>query len=385
MVPPTVIGAVRRFLPAYLETHPGISAPQRRAIRAIMACRTGVLGGHVHACSTCREVPPRYLYHSCNHKACPQCGRGATQRWVQRQEQKRLHAPHFMVTFTVPEELRGLFFGRSAKTAFSLLFQASARALSGAMERHRQLQITRSGFTMVLHTWNQQLLFHPHVHCLVPGAGLDVSGRYRQVKSPQFLVAAAALKAAYRREFRALMAQHGLPCDPAVWRKEWAVNIQPFGNGSSAIKYLGAYISRSAIADSRMVEVGSAHVTFKWKDRTHGGRERQSTLHGIEFVRRYLRHVLPVGLHSVRYAGFHHPAARKTRLKVTLLSGKPVDLGDLDRSTAPARHSTHPVLCPCCRQPMPRIASLPPAWKRQGSTASPPGLRHTRGPPVLTA
>ena len=153
---PTVIEAVRRFLPAHLSRKPPLSAQQRRAIRAMQACRTGELGGHVHGCDTCRDVPPHYAYHSCNHKACPLCGRGATQQWVRRQEDRRIHAPHFMVTFTLPEELRELFFGKSAKEAFDMLFTASSRALSGAMERNRQLRTTQSGFTMVLHTWNQQ-------------------------------------------------------------------------------------------------------------------------------------------------------------------------------------------------------------------------------------
>ena len=150
-----------------------------------------------------------------------------------------------MVAFTLPEELRGLIFGREAKRAYSMLFDAASTALSTAMERNKQLRASKSGFTMVLHTWNQQMMFHPHIHIIdsvassgsltpsglpigsltraylrrsaVPGAGLDAAGNYRQVKSAQFLVAAAVLKAAYRKRFRELMEQHGWQSDPAVW------------------------------------------------------------------------------------------------------------------------------------------------------------------------
>lgn len=373
---PTVIEAVRRFLPAYLSTQPKLSGPQRRAIRAMQACRTGELGGHVHGCDTCSGVPPQYAYHSCNHKACPLCGRGTTRQWVQRQEEKRIKAPHFMVTFTLPEELRTLFFGKQAKQAFDMLFNASATALGGVMQRHRHLQATRSGFTMVLHTWNQQMMFHPHVHVVLPGAGLDEAGHYRQVKSAQYLVPLAALKAAFRGHFRQLMQQAAWQTDPAVWRKDWAVNIQPFGNGENAIKYLGRYVGRSVIADSRILKISGTHVTFRWKDRANHNAGRTSTIEGAEFVKRYLRHVLPRGMHSVRYHGFHHPTAKKTRLKVMLLSGKAVDLATLQpvSAQAPASPTPHRFTCPCCGRAMVRIGSLAPAWKRRGA----------RGPPTPT-
>jgi hypothetical protein len=374
MIQHAVMEALRRFLPAYLSSKPRLSREQRRAIWAMEACRTGDLGGHVHGCAQCPEAPRQYSYHSCNHKACPLCGRGATQQWVQQQDARRIAAPHFMVTFTLPEELRGLFFGREAKQAYNMLFDAAATALSGAMERNKQLRASKSGFTMVLHTWNQQMMFHPHVHIIVPGAGLDAAGNYRQVKSAQFLVAAAALKAAYRKRFRELMEQQGWQSDPAVWRKSWAVNVQAFGSGTNAIKYLGAYVGRSVIGDRRIVAISDTHVAFRWKDRAHGGIERVSMIEGIEFVRRYLRHVLPKGLHSVRYCGFHHPAARKTRMKMMLLSGKPVNLGTHDPSSnaATTKPTPHTPTCPCCGAPMILLKRLPPAWKQRRPSARPP-------------
>jgi hypothetical protein len=374
---PTVIEAVRRFLPAYLSTKPQLSGPQRRAIWAMQACRTAELGGHVHGCDACSDAPPQYAYHSCNHKACPQCGRGHTQQWVQKQEQKRINAPHYMVTFTLPEELRTVFFGKEAKAAYDMMFKAAAAALSRAMERHKHLHATKSGFTMVLHTWNQQLHFHPHIHCIVPGAGLNNQGHYRQVKSAQYLVPLAALKAAFRSEFRELMQQAQWQTDPAAWRKAWTVNVQPFGDGQNAIKYLGAYVGRSVIADSRIVKITDTHVTFRWKDRANSGVQRTLSIPGVEFVKRYLRHVLPRGLHSVRYHGYHHPAAKKTLLKVMLLSSRAVDMGTEQPINAQAKEATpspptpHSVKCPCCGRPMVRIGRLAPAWKRHGARGPP--------------
>ena len=196
---------------------------------------------------------------------------------------------------------------------------------------------------------------------------MDAEGRYKQVKNAQFLVASAALKAAYRARFRELMEEARWQSDPAVWRKAWAVNVQAFGDGENAIKYLGAYVGRSVIGDRRIVSITETHVTYKWKDRSQGGAERVSTIEGIEFIKRYLRHVLPKGLHSVRYHGFHHPTAKKTLHKMQLFSGRPVAIGSLEPQSSEIRNQESKIqnrqLCPCCQQPMERIGTLLPEWK----------------------
>jgi hypothetical protein len=161
---PTVIKALRRFLLDFLDTHPALSPAQYRAIWAVAVCRTSALGGHLHACSDCDQQ--HYAYHSCNHKACPQCGRQATAQWVDQQQTKLIAAPYFMVTFTLPDELRPLFFGKQAKEAFDAFFAACSSALSEKLGVQKGLGAQRSGFTLVLHTWNQQLLFHPHIHAI---------------------------------------------------------------------------------------------------------------------------------------------------------------------------------------------------------------------------
>jgi hypothetical protein len=160
-----------------------------------------------------------------------------------------------------------------------------------------------------------------------------------------------------------LFKEHDWPVDPQVWSKQWGVHIQPTGSGTAAVKYLGTYVARTAIHDARLLSVTSQAVTFRWKDRAHQNRSQLLTLPGVEFVRRYLRHVLPRGLRSVRYYGFCHPTAKASRLRVQLHSGKPLDLG----LPAPASDSQPNVLpqqsaplCPKCGQPMKLLLSIQP-------------------------
>ena len=377
---PTVVGALRAFLPQFQRSEPALSAQQRRAIWAITHCRTAALGGRAFVCNACHQV--HFAYHSCNHKACPQCGALATRRWVAREVHKLINAPYFLVTFTLPSELRGCFFGPLAKQAYDLFFTAVEAALREKLAQDKGLRAATSGFTAVLHTWNQRLEFHPHIHCLVPGAGLNDQGEYVRVQNDQFLVFLPHLQAAFRQHFYRLFKAHDWQVDPAVWSKTWGVHIQPAGSGAAAVKYLGTYIARTAINNARMLAVTDQTVTFRWKDRAHHNRSQLLTLPGVEFVRRYFRHVLPRGLRSVRYYGFCHPTAKASRLRVQLHSGKPLDLGLPARGWAlqpevPPEPSAP--LCPQCGQPMKLLLSInhrqmnrgpPPAKRAQPLTAS---------------
>ena len=164
---------------------------------------------------------------------------------------------------------------------------------------------------------------------LVPGAGLDARGRPVRVKRPRFLVHQPHLQAAFRQHWYRLLKARDWPVDPAVWDKDWGVHLQPTGSGASAVRYLGAYVARTALRDERMVAVGEHTVAFRWKNRAQGNRREILTLPGVEFVRRYLRHVLPRGLRSIRYYGFCHPAAKANRLRVQFHCGGVVDFGAL--------------------------------------------------------
>jgi hypothetical protein len=375
----TVSGVLRRFLPDYLRERRPVTPAQRRAIFAITHCRTAVMGGHVHVCGDCgtRE----FAYHSCNHRSCPQCGRGATFEWVQRELGKRIGAPYYMVTFTLPEDLRALFFSKAAPDVHHVFFTAASRALAAALAGPRWLGAATSGFTMVLHTWNQRLLFHPHLHCIVPGAGLDARGRIVVVKNENFLVPQPVLRRAFRERFRALLGELAakdpdLPAvDGAVWEKDWGVHLQPFGGGERAIQYLGAYVSRTAIGDSRIVGVEGDRVMFRWKDRANGGAPRIETLTGVEFIRRYLRHVLPRGMKAIRHYGFCHPAAKASRAIIAAALGTALPPAPADTPPVPPR------TCPCCGLSMSIVVRLLPARRLTGQEAP----FAARPPPTLAA
>ena len=366
----TVIEALRRFLPAHLREHRhAMGEAQKRAVWAITHCRTEEMGGHLYACACGKK---EFHFHSCNHRSCPQCGKDATAQWVERELRKRVGAPYFMVTFTLPEELRKLFFTAQAKEIYQLFFKAASSSLTDTLANPRWLGAKTSGFTMVLHTWNQRLHFHPHIHCIVPGAGIAADGRVVTVRNENFLVPQPALRSIFRARFRdgyaALAKDHPLPAiDPAVWQKDWGVNLRPFGTGENIIKYLGAYVCRTAIGDSRIISVSDTHVSFRWKDRAKGDAMRVETLEGAEFIKRYLRHVLPRGLRAVRYFGFCHPASKLKRERIAFHTGRVLYIGPAN--VAPAK-PPHVVACPCCGEPMKKIFQLLPAWNP--SRAPPP-------------
>lgn len=366
---PSVIAALRRFLPAFLATNPPLSHAQRRAIEGILSCRTPALGGQVYQCSDCGNT--HYAFHSCNKKACPQCGRSTAAKWVQRQLDKRLGVTYYMVTFTLPQQLRHEFFSSQAKDFYGAFFRAVSIALSSSLASRKSLGATGTGFIAVLHTWNQQLLFHPHIHCIVPAAALDELGRLHLTKTLDFLVHVTPLRNAFKQAFRKQLQQLNWSVDPVVWRMDWGINIRAVGSGDAAIKYLGAYVAKTAIGDSRIVDIGSNHVSFRWKDRTHGDVEKTMTLSGVEFVRRYLRHVLPIGMHSVRYYGFCHPAAKARLERIRFLTGMILLLTN-DSSTFQAPPKPD-YFCAKCNSPMRLIGKLP-------RMKSPPNLG-SRSPP----
>lgn len=375
----TVIDVLRRFLPGFRRGNPALTKAQRRAVWAITHCRTAEMGGHLHACDSCgtRE----FHFHSCNHRSCPQCGKDATAQWIERELGKRVGAPYFMVTFTLPEELRPLFFTPQAKDVYQLFFAAASSALTETLANPRWLGAATSGFTMILHTWNQRLHFHPHIHCIVPGAGIAATGEVVKVKNANFLVPQPVLRKIFRGRFRdglAALEEHqsreGKPftltaIDPSVWTQDWGVHLQPFGSGENIIKYLGRYVCRTAIGDSRIVSMTDTHVSFHWKDRANGNAPRVETIEGMEFVKRYLRHVLPRGMRAVRYFGFCHPAAKAKRERIAFHTGRPLLIGPA--LVAPEK-PPHVVSCPCCGEPMKKLLRLLPAWS-QGR--APPPLK----------
>ena len=308
-----------RQAPAWLDGNRRLTPAQRRALTAIVRCRTPALGGHVYRCTSCHETD--FAYHSCHHRACPRCGGTRTAAWTAQQEGRLLPVPYFLVTFTVPEAARPLF-GARPEVMYDLLFDSAARALQSIATQPRHLG-AELGFIGVLHTWGRQLQLHPHLHFIVPGGGLRADHRkWRKSREPDWLLPVDAVTAAFRgtmdEALRTTAPDLHAQLPAAQWRDGWWVNIQPAGTGLPVVRYLARYVQRTAISDERIVEATEQSVTFCYRDSATQHR-RVCTLTAEQLMRRYLQHVLPPGLHRVRYFGWMHPSAKRRRLIVETL------------------------------------------------------------------
>jgi len=290
-----------------------------RAMRDIENCRTEVLGGHVYICPDCEGV--QYSYHSCKNRHCPKCQHDDAQRWLEGQQQLWLPAPYFFLTFTLPAPLR-LIALRHQKEIYHLLFSTSAAAVQQLAQDHRFVG-GQVGLMGVLHTWSRNLIYHPHVHYLIPGGGLDVDGQTWVPSRKSFFLPVKALSIIFRAKFRdALKKTDWLDQVPKeVWNQDWVVHCQPVGNGVAALKYLAPYIFRVAITNKRILKLDDGKVTFTYKD-SSSGESRICTLQTKEFIRRFLQHVLPKGFVKVRYYGFFSSAKRKVLARIRRLLGR---------------------------------------------------------------
>ncbi|MCX4173988.1 MULTISPECIES: IS91 family transposase [Paraburkholderia] len=323
----------RRCGPHYRQTHAdALSRAQRRAMSAIELCRTAALGGHVEQCDACGHQ--RIAYDSCRHRACPKCQSLARAQWLERRRAELLPAvEYFHVVFTLPEPIAALAY-QNKKTLYDLLFRTSAETLRtiAADPKHLGAEL---GFITVLHTWGQNLLHHPHVHCVVPGGGIAPAGERWIACRPGFFLPVRVLSRLFRRLFldqlrRAFDAGalrfHGQleplrdPRAFAAWlapaaHAEWVVYAKPpFGGAAQVLDYLGRYTHRVAISNNRLLRFDGDSVLFQWKDYRHEARHRTMTLTADEFIRRFLLHVLPVGFKRIRSYGWLANCHRADRL-----------------------------------------------------------------------
>jgi hypothetical protein len=335
----------------------------RKVMRAIERCRTAELGGHVYTCEECAET--QYQYHSCRDRHCPKCQNDKAQQWLEEQQNLLLPARYFLLTFTLPDELRRL--ARShQKLFYALLFRTSASATQKLAQDPR-FAGGQIGMVGVLHTWGRNLAYHPHVHYLVPAGGLAADGQTWLPASKTFFLPVKALSRIFRAKFRDALRKTDCFNDvpPEVWEKDWVVHCQPVGQGFGALKYLAPYIFRVAISNNRILKLADGKVTFRYRA-TDTGKLRTSTLPAEEFIRRFLQHVLPRGFVKVRYYGFLAPGCRKR------LAALRQQLGDLspDPPSAPASEgpimpadvatSRYIPLCPSCGRPMRRRSLIRP-------------------------
>ena len=342
----------RAHWPAYVAKFGRLIPPeQRAAARAMMRCRTPALGGQLYRCGCGRE---HYTYHSCNHRACPKCGYVDNAQWLAQQQSRLLPVPYFLATLTVPEELREPI--RAAmKLWYGALLKESAGALADIAAQEKYLG-AELGLVAVLQSWTRDLRYHPHVHLLVPGAGLSADGlRWKRLKNPDYFLPQDKLAARFKRRLKAwLQREHPkllAQVPPKVWWRKWVADVQPVGSGATALKYLAAYVHRAPLHPSCIETADAAHVTFRYRD--SDGAPQRCTVKPMEFVRRLLQHVPPRGLQRVRHYGWLAGAAQAKWLRILAL---------LDWRVAalqPATKIAQPVLCPCCGKVMVLIGTFP--------------------------
>jgi hypothetical protein len=349
-----------------------VSSARRRVLERIAACRTAVLGGHVDECSRGCGYQ-RISYNSCGDRHCPKCQAAARAEWLEARAQDLLPVEYFHVVFTLPDALARIAL-QNKKVMYDLLFRASARTLSriAADPAHLGAEI---GFIGLLHTWGQNLLHHPHVHYVVPGGGLGPDGKTWVACRPGFFLPVRVLGRLFRGKFLALTRQafdRGLLTfqgdlaalsDPErfaaylgpTYETEWVVYAKPpFGGPAQVLKYLARYTHRVAISNQRLVSLEQGTVRFLWKDYAHGNEQKIMALSAVEFIRRFLLHVLPRGFVHIRHFGFLANAVRQQRLaRCRTLLGRTAPDGDPAGQGAvlPARERTHERPgdpCPAC-------------------------------------
>lgn len=390
---PEVADVFRRYGEAYREEHHGsLSGAQLRVMNAIQLCRTAALGGHVERCDQCGHQ--RIWYNSCRNRHCGKCQSLARAQWIQDRQSELLDTSYFHVVFTVPDQIAAIAFANKP-VLYDILFHAAAQTLRtiAADPKHLGAEI---GFFAVLHTWGQNLMHHPHVHCVVPGGGLSPDGLRWISCRPGFFLSVRVLSRLFRRLFLEHLVKafeseklrfsssmqslrqrdRFLRYLAPVRKSEWVVYAKkPFAGPRQVLDYLGRYTHRVAICNNRLLDIEAGRVRFRWKDYRNSKHHKTMTLSAEEFIRRFLIHVLPDGLQRIRYYGFlsnRHRQQKLTRCRQLLgicstdtnarTPEKSEDYRDrYERLTgASLRH------CPVCRQgrmvELEEIPAVPPPF-----------------------
>jgi Putative transposase/Transposase zinc-binding domain len=333
-------------------------AAHKKVLRAITTCRTGELGMVLYRCECCGQI--QAMGRACGDRHCPACQCDKAEAWLEKQTDRLLPCPYFLVTFTLPAAMRDV--ARShQRVVYSAPFEASSKALRALAADPKYVGTDRLGFFGVLYTWGRTLEYHPHVHYVVPGGGLSADGGRWQPSRVDFLVPAKALSIVFRAKFRDILRREGLLnlVDPTVWSRDWVVHSQAAGDGQQSLRYRAPYVFRVAIGDHRIVSCDDGKVTFTYR-RVGSNRPRKMSLDALEFLRRFLQHVLPAGFQKVRYSGFLGPASAVAidvvRWLITLLNGALFTL-QAKQDEKPAAQSG--LCCSVCAGPMSVLGFLP--------------------------
>jgi hypothetical protein len=347
-----------------------LNAQQRKAFEAIRDCRTAALGGHVEyveRCDTCGHLVN--AYNSCRDRHCPKCQASARAKWLAARQAELLPVAYFHVVFTLPQQIGALAL-QNAREIYSILFRAAAETLLTISADPKRLGAA-VGFLAVLHTWGQNLHLHPHLHCVVPGGGIGPDGaKWIGCRKSSFLLPTGVLRSRFRNvfltylreafeddklEFHGEMAGLARPAAFAALcncarRMKWNVHVKPpFGGPEQVLKYLARYTHRVAISNSRILSITDGKVTFLWKDYADASKIKPMTLDAVEFIRRFLLHILPASFVRIRQFGFLANRARREKLALCrALLGAP-SAPPRGALTEAGDRKADEKLCPVCR------------------------------------
>ena len=331
----------RRFEPEYYQKH-NMIREQQKAFNDIINCRSQDMGGHTLKCDTCGYV--QHAYNSCRNRHCPKCQYLKQIMWVDKLKARLLPVKYFHIVFTVPSALHKLFYANQA-ICYDLLMRSASQAILKAGENPAFLG-AKTGCVAILHTWGQALTYHPHVHLLVPAGGFD-SDMVEWIKSEKtFFAPVKALSSLFRGIFAENIYKYAEGLIPSgngeitdihylrtlIYKTSWNVFAKPaLNNAEKVIEYLGRYTHRVAISNARIVEISNDKVHFRWKDYRQGGRTKIMKLGGVEFINRFMMHVLPCGFYKIRYYGIFANKLCNNLLDMYLaMNDKEMDLSALE-------------------------------------------------------
>ena len=360
----------------------------QKVLQRLQTCRTASMGYHLYRCSDddCQHI--KYQYHSCRDRHCPNCGAVKKQEWIEARMQELLPVKYYHVVFTLPHELNSLVMGHR-KLLYKLLFEASSQTLLSFAQDPQYLGAL-PGIISVLHTWGQSLSFHPHIHCIVSGGGIDADAEWKNAKknSYRFLFPVKAMSIVYRAKFLQAL-QHLIDAGevtlPAVgsgkseakqlldilYKKDWIVYAKaPLAGPHAVIEYLGRYTHKVAISNHRIMDIDEQNntVTFAYKDYADGNKQKQMTLDSKEFVRRFTQHILPKGFTKIRTYGYLANRNRRNRINAVLVKMKlplhkglvkiPIQVRLLEQ------YGINITMCPCCNQNTMQLLLVYQPWKK---------------------
>lgn len=322
-----------------VSTENGYGIHHQKTLRALQLCRTAALGGHVDACSDCGAI--QISYNSCRNRHCPKCQGHKRQEWIQKRAQDLLPCTYYHLVFTLPQELNGLAL-QDPRLVYDALFTGVWQTLNQFGNGNN----VALGMIAILHTWGQNLSLHPHLHCIVPGGGIDKNGQWQeQLRSNKYLFPVKALSKVFRAKYVQQLRENGIDDKvllESLFSKDWVVYAKrPFGGPKSVIEYLGRYTHKVAISNHRIQEVTRDEVSFSYKDYKANGQTKTMKLSNAEFTRRFAMHILPPRFVRIRHYGILSSSWKRGKLQALQKELK------VKRPATIVKTKLHQ--CPCCR------------------------------------